>query len=129
MRAIRVNESVSRLNAALRGHLHAEFWREVDQVYLPTSQTWPIRFLNDLLAAVAQWRADVGSIDEVARTYACIVHDGKPHLVLQITYARVRQETVSLPSSGEAGGGRQVDAEAAPARTDSQTENDDEGRG
>lgn len=114
---IRVNESVSRLSRVLRGHLHAEFWCETDGLYTGDCTRWPDEVLHELLLEFHRWRSEVGRIDVVAKHYASVTYEGRPHCVLQITYARVR-ESVSVPPSRstEAGGSRPVGAATAPAR-------------
>lgn len=118
IRAVRVNEARSRLNAALRDHLRAEFWYAVEGDLGGNHRAWPADVIEALLLAEMEFRQEVGRVDIVARTYACVPDDrGKPHCVLQITYAKVKQQSVALPSQTErAGGGDQVNA-ATPARS------------
>lgn len=114
----RVNAGSSRLNAALKGYLFGEFWQPVDHDCGPLPEQWPNDVRESLLLAMTKWRATIGRIHEIGRTYACLPFEGRHACAIQIIYARVRQESVSPASShaGEAGGSRpDVSPATAPA--------------
>lgn len=121
MKAARVNESRSRLNAALRGCFFAEFWQPVDfDVTADDPMSWPKPVREGLMLAYTEWRQQIGRIHILGRTHACVPTEDKRHAcVLQINYARVRDETVSAqptrlgPRSESASGDAESSGKAA----------------